>query len=112
MIWILGALAAAAALEFVGWWLLAIVAFLWGVVVRSERWPATRIAAVVLLLGVLRLGVVTWRGGPVGETGELIAAVIAVPASMVWLAAILVPGLVALCAATLGAAVGRKVLFG
>lgn len=112
MIWILGALAAAAALEFVGWWLLAVVAFFWGVAMRSERWPATRIAAVILLLGVLRLGVVAWRGGPVGETGELLAAIIAVPAGAIWLAAIILPGLVGLCAATLGVALGRKVLFG
>lgn len=112
MIWILGTVAAAAALEFVGWWLLAFVAFLWGLATRGTRWPATRIAAVVMLLGVLRLGWVTWRGGPVGEVGELLAAITAMPAEAIWLAAILVPALVALCAATLGVALGRKVLFG
>lgn len=112
MIWIIGTLAAAAALEFVGWWLLAIVAFLWGVAIRSDRWPATRIAAVVVVLGVLRLGWVAWRGGPVGEAGELLAGVIAMPVVAIWMAAILLPGLVAMCAATLGVALGRKVLFG
>lgn len=112
MIWALGAVAAAAALEFVGWWLLALVAFFWGLALRSDRWPATRIAAVVVLLGALRLGWVAWRGGPVGNAGELIAAITAMPAEAIWLAAILVPALVALCAATLGVALGRKVLFG
>jgi hypothetical protein len=112
VIWILGAMAAAAALEFVGWGLLALVAFLWGLATRSDRWPATRIAAVVMLLGVLRLGWVGWRGGPVGEAGELIAAITAMPVVAIWLAAILLPALVALCAATLGVALGRKVLFG
>ncbi|MFN2324524.1 MAG: hypothetical protein ABR551_01410, partial [Gemmatimonadales bacterium] len=91
MIWILGALAAAAALQFVGWWLLAVVAFVWGVALRSGQWPATRIAAVVMLLAVLRLGWVGLRGGPVGEAGELVAATVAVPGVVIWLAAILLP---------------------
>jgi hypothetical protein len=112
VIWALGAVAAAAALEFVGWWLLALVAFLWGLATRSESWPATRIAAVVVLLGALRLGWVAWRGSPVGDVGELIASITAMPVVAIWLAAILVPALVALCAATFGVVLGRKVLFG
>ncbi len=109
---LLFAIAAAAALEFVGWWLLAVVTFVWGVVWRAMPWPALRIAAVVLVLGVLRLGIMTLGGAPVVETGSLLSALTELPTPLIWSLALLLPALVACCAATLGAAVGRKVLFG
>lgn len=109
---LLFAIAAAAALEFVGWWLLAVVAFVWGVVWRTVRGPALRIAGVVLVLGVLRLGIMALGGAPVVETGSLLRTLTEMPALLIWSLALLLPALVACCAATLGAAVGRKVLFG
>lgn len=112
MIAVLFALAAAAALEFVSWWLLAVLAFVWGVVWRTQRWPALRIAAVVLVLGVLRLAIMAWNSAPLVETGSLLGALTELPGPLIWGLALLLPALVACCAATLGAAVGRKVLFG
>lgn len=112
MIALLMAIAAAAALQFVGWWLLAVVAFVWGVVWRTVRWPALRIGAVVMVLGALRLAVMMWKGAPVGETGALLSRLTELPSPLIWGLALLLPALVACCAATLGAAAGRKVLFG
>jgi hypothetical protein len=112
MITLLLVLAAAAAAEFVGWWLLALVAFIWGVVLRRVRWPALRIGAVVAGLGVARLGWMAWEGARVGDAGALLAGVTGLPASLVWALAILLPALLAGSAATLGASLGRKVLFG
>lgn len=112
MIALLMAVAAAAALEFVGWWLLAVVAFVWGVVWRTERWPALRIGAVVMVLGAMRLAVSAWERAPVVEAGALLGALTELSTPLIWGLALLLPAPVACCAATLGAAVGRKVLFG
>lgn len=112
MIALLFAIAAAAALEFVGWWLLAVVAFAWGLVWRTQRWPALRIAAVVLVLGGLRLAVMAWNSAPLVETGAVLGMLTELPTLLIWCLALLLPALVACCAATLGAVVGRKVLFG
>ncbi len=112
MISLLLALVAAVAAEFVGWWLLAVVAFIWGVVLRGVAWPALRIGAVVAALGAARLGWMAWEGARVGDAGALLAGVTGLPATVAWALAILLPALLACCAATLGAAFGRKVLFG
>ncbi len=112
MIALLMAITAAAALEFVGWWLLAVVAFVWGIVWRTERRPAWRIAGVVAALGGLRLALMAWQGASLGDTGVLLGQLTALPPVFIWGLALLLPALVACCAATVGAAVGRKVLFG
>lgn len=112
MITLLLALAAAAAAEFVGWWLLAVVAFIWGIVLRRVPWPALRIGAGVAGLGAARLGWMAWEGTRVGDAGALLAGITGLSGTLVWALAILLPALLACCAATLGASFGRKVLFG
>lgn len=106
------AVAAAAALQWVGWWLLAVVAFVWGGHLRAARWPAARVAAAVALLALLQLGLLAWRGAPIGQAGSVMGGVLAVPPLVVWAAAVLLPALVALAAAAIGAVIGRRVMFG
>lgn len=108
----IGVLLAAAAQWFGGWWMLAVVAFGWGVVARSIRTPATRLALGVLLVGLIRLGWAGFQGAPVGEVGRLLAELIRLPLLAVWALSLALPAVVALCAATLGAAAGKRVLFG
>lgn len=112
MMSLLLAVAAAAALQWVGWWLLAVIAMVWGGHLRAVRWPALRVSAVVAVLAVLQFGLLAWRGAPLSRVGEVVAGVVDLPAPVVWLAAVLLPALVALTAAAIGAAVGRRVLFG
>lgn len=106
------AVAMAAALHVAGWWLVALVGFGWGVVLRSARWPALRVGAFVTAIAALRLGWLAWRGAPVADAGSLVAAVAELPVAAVWAMALLLPALVAACAATIGSVVGRRVLFG
>lgn len=112
MSYLIFALLAATALQFVGWWLLAVVAFVWGVVLRGDRWPALRVGALVAVLGALRLAWLVWSGAPAVEAGELTAAVTTLPVMIVWLLALFVPALVASSAAVIGVVVGKRVLFG
>lgn len=107
-------LSAAAALGWYagGWWLLALVAFGGGVLWRARPRPALRVGALVVLLGALRLAWLAWGGAPVQEAGELTAAVTTLPAAAIWAMALLLPALVGLSAAAIGASVGRKFMFG
>jgi len=109
---VVGLVLAVAAQALAGWWLLAVVAFGWGVFARTTASPAARLALGVLLAGMIRLGWEGFRGAPVGEVGRLMAEITAVPAVAVWGLAFLLPALVALCAATLGVAAGKRFLFG
>lgn len=95
-----------------GWWLLAIVAFGGGVHWRTRRWPALRIGTLVALLSASRLAWLAWVGAPVAAAGELTAAVTTLPVALIWAMALLLPAVVALCAASIGAVAGRTVMFG
>jgi len=105
-------LAAAAVQLYAAWWALALVALIWGVAARSQSASATRLAVAVLLLGAARLAWLGYRGGAVGEVGGTLAELTGMPDLAIWGLALVLPALVALCGATLGVALGRRVLFG
>lgn len=95
-----------------GWWLLAVVAFAGGVLWRTRRWAAVRIGAVAALVGALRLAWLAWGGAPIRDAGALTAAVTSLPPVLLWVMALVLPALVALCAAAIGTVAGRKFMFG
>lgn len=98
----------AAAQAMLGWWALAVVAFVAGVIYRRDRWSSVRYALGISLAGAAGLGWLAWTGHPVGEVRRVLVESTGLP---ILTLAILLPGIVALAAAHLGAAAGRRVLF-
>lgn len=106
---LIAATAGVVAQAVVGWWALAVVAFVSGVALRKVRWVSVKYGASIAAAGVLMLAWVAWTGHPIGEVRRILVEITGAPALSL---SLLLPALVALCAAFLGAAAGRKVLFG
>ncbi len=107
---LLAALAAAAlAQAHLGWWALALVGFVFGFFGRSQPWPAVRFGAGVAAAGAARLAYLQWSGAPVSDLHRTLVDVTSLP---VLTLSLVVPAVAALCAAWLGAAAGRRLLFG
>lgn len=98
-----------AAQAMVGWWALGGVAFVAGVVFRRRPWVAVRYATGIAGAGALMLAWLAWIGNPIGEVRSVLGELTGIPALAL---ALLLPALVAFGAAYLGAAAGRRVLFG
>jgi len=106
---LLGLVLATVAQATWGWWALALVAFGFGVLTRADRRAALLLGLGVLATGVLRLGWLAGRGGEVGELSRILGEVTSLPVTVL---ALTVPAVVAACAALLGRALGRRILFG
>lgn len=106
---VVGVVLASLAQAVLGWWALALVAFGFGVLTRSERWADLRLGFGVLAAGLLRLAWLAARGGDIGELSRILGEVTRLPVAAL---AVIVPAVVASCAALLGRALGRRVLFG
>ncbi|MDZ4673645.1 MAG: hypothetical protein SGI84_04260 [Gemmatimonadota bacterium] len=95
--------------SMLGWWALAVVAFVVGVVYRQMPWISLRFSVGIALAGALMLVWLTWTGHPVGEVRRVLIETTGAPALTL---SLLLPALVALCGVYLGAVTGRRVLFG
>lgn len=106
---LLAVVAGVAVQVWLGWWALALLGFGYGVWARSQPWSALTFGVGVGLAGAAWLGWLAWRGHPIGEVHRILTELVPLP---VLTLSILLPALVAFTAAYLGAALGRRMLFG
>ena len=106
---LLAAVLASLGQALLGWWALAAVGFGFGFFARLQPWPASRFGGAILVAGVARLAWLDLSGAPVRDVSRMVAGITTLP---VMLLAVVIPALVGLCAAFLGVALGRRVLFG
>lgn len=99
----------AVAQALLGWWALALVGFAFGFLAHSQSRPALPFGLGVVGLGAARLAWLYLTGAPVAELHRLLADITSLPILSL---ALVLPALAGLCGATLGAALGRRVLFG
>lgn len=101
--------AAVAAQAFLGWWALVLVGFCFGFLAHRQSWPTLWFGGGVLLLGAGRLAWLQYSGAEVAEVHRILAEITSLPVLFLSLA---LPALAGLCGVALGAALGRRILFG
>lgn len=93
----------------VGWWALALVGFVAGVIYRRIPRIAVRFGAGIALAGGGWLAWLAWTGEPIGQLRGMMVELTGLPIVTL---SLLLPALIGCAGAYLGAVVGRKLLFG
>ena len=99
--------AMALATVFLGWWSVAVIALLWGLVARRITGPVTT-ATLGAILGWLGLLIWAWAQGPVLLLADKLGGVLELPGLVTIGITLAFPGLLAMSAASLATAVRSR----
>lgn len=92
-----------------GWWALAMVGFVAGVIHRRISRVAVRFGVGIALAGGGWLAWLAWTGKPIGALRTMLVELTGLPIVTL---SLLLPALIGCAGAYLGAVAGRKLLFG